>query len=106
MAAWASSSFISKFSLRRPTLTAGIPKVCASIEYIEKVGLAIRIEPSPPKQVAIKIERISSSEPLPTEIWFGFTRSSRAADSLTYSAIAFLSSPCPPSGYRLASITC
>ncbi|NEP07260.1 MAG: aminotransferase class I/II-fold pyridoxal phosphate-dependent enzyme, partial [Okeania sp. SIO4D6] len=31
-----------------------------------KVVVAVKIEPSPPKQVAIKIERINSSEPLPT----------------------------------------
>ena len=49
-------------------MTIGIPRVLARIEYIEKVGVAVKIEPSSPKQVAIKIERINSSEPLPTEI--------------------------------------
>ena len=58
--------------------------------YIEKVGVATKIEPSPPKQVAISKERINSSEPLPTEILVGVTSQDTEADSTTYSAIALL----------------
>jgi len=73
IASWAAVRSISNVVSDRPTVTTGIPRVVARMPYIEKVGLATRMDPDPPKQVAISKERISSSDPLPTEILDGCT---------------------------------